>query len=261
MKMFLRVGLIIALLVVAVPLLLTLFESNNAYRNTLAVENTEVSEQLFQDFADQLVQKSPEIEPVVVIVPLNGSPDSIYHPSFKNAYAALQVLSRVSDREKVLVLSEGYAEGMCTSGAELTLALLGMQEGYNNYNGVTILLEKEASTTYENIIFSKKLLSERYPQKIISVFIAGMSDKKLETNGFGIDIGHGARAYMLASQNLKSDLIQLRGLIPTDILDPSVQNYSSNYSFLTMVLGAIHLLQLPSLDKKTNGSIDSSCVM
>lgn len=262
MKLFLRYSLLVIPFLLITPFVITIYESSYAYKKTIKVETQSSTEAMFQAYANQITESVPEDEVVVIVVPLNGTPDSILHPSFKNANVSLEVLRRISNRQKVLVLSEGYQRGNCTSGADITLYLLALNTGYNEHNDVTVLLERDASTTFENIIFSKKIVTDFLHDKNAVIFIAGMSDTIYGKSGrdVGFDIGHGARAFILAKQNWRNQVNSvLKGFLPTNKIDPSVQNYSRKYNFLTMFAGANGLLSLSPFDKNTDMTVNSNC--
>jgi hypothetical protein len=195
----------------------------------------------------------PPGSPIVMLVPLNGTPNSDAHLSVMNARIAMEVLSRIPSRERYLVLSEGKTGDYCISGAEITANYLELTEGYNNKRDITVILEKEATTTLENILLSTQLLQERVdtsPEQPIAVIIAGVSDT--ETFWVG-DIGHGARAFLFADWEWNGKKSQKNlhafGYLPTNLIDPRIKGYPGHYNLQTWMLASTGLLYLPVFDR------------
>lgn len=210
--------------------------------------------QLFQGkniFLPNSVEQLPKDKPVVVIVPLNGVPHDDTHDSYKNAKVALDFIKKLPVKEKYIVLSEGRTDSWhpCIAGAEQTALWFSLQPGYNSRYDVTLLLDNNAVTTVENIQESNAILQKRFNKKPVTVLIAGSSDNK-SILGKNIDIGHVSRAYILAKQQfLLHPSFSLEGIIPTNVVDTTIQGYSSAYNATTMTLATSGLLYLPYFDK------------
>ena len=212
------------------------------------VANDESIDRVINAYADSISSQVPAGKPVVMFVPLNGFPDSTTHLSYKNAQVALAVLNKVKAEQKYIIFSEGYTGSTCLSGAQATGLMLSMNEGYNANIGVTVLLEPHAKTTLENILFSKKILRDTFVNQDAYLVVAGMTDQKTIGN---LDVGHGARAFMLAKQNYASlPRIHVLGLLPTTEIDNTIISYTHAYNFQTMFLGANGVLNLPFFNKK-----------
>lgn len=199
-------------------------------------------------YANSITAQVPAGKPVVMFVPLNGFPDSTTHLSYKNAQVALAVLNKVKAEQKYILFSEGYTGSTCLSGAQATALMLSMNEGYNSNIGVSVLLEPHAKTTLENIRFSKNILKSTFVNEDAYLVVAGMTDEDTIEN---LDVGHGARAFMLAKQNYASlPHIHVIGLLPTTEIDKTIISYTHAYNFQTMFLGANGVLNLPFFNKK-----------
>ncbi|MCX7997310.1 MAG: YdcF family protein [Patescibacteria group bacterium] len=213
------------------------------------------------ELAAELDSRLPPDRPVAILVPLNGTPTSLDHPSYRNAAVALEIGMRIPKRDRYLILSEGHTGDPCVSGADITLRLLGLKKGYNQAEAITVLLEEEATTTYENIIFSKPILEERFNKTGVSLLVSGMSapfGSSLPSLLRG-DIGHGARAFMLARSIWHAhSAIDPVGFIPANEVDPAIGNYGMRYNFFTMVLASAGVLSLPRFDR--NNMRDSGAV-
>ncbi len=227
----------------------TFQQTAEAYSSHVKVEHTNVLNEVYRNYAESIAASIPESAPVVVFVPLNGVPNSEDHPSYRNSKVALEILKKLPNRDKYLLLSEGNDSTTCSSGAEIVAAMLYMHEGYNSNNDVTVLLEKDARTTLQNVILSEQILRETFQDKQVYVLVAGISDIK-ETPFGVIDIGHGARAFVLAKQrDTWSSSVHLEGIIPTNTIDFYIGGYPSQYNLATMILGANGLLHLPFFDR------------
>jgi hypothetical protein len=209
-------------------------------------------------YAKQMSSIVPEGKPLVVLVPLNGYPDKQTHPSYRNGIVVMEILKRVTNHPKYLILSEGYTGKVCKSGALATAEMLGLMPGYNNNTDITVFLENHATTTLENITNSKPILKREFAQKDVYLIVAGMSDMYPLSH---IDIGHGARAFMFAKQNY-GDLpfVHTTALLPTNMVDWSVGGYFHEYNLITMYLGANGILNLPVFDKKYEQKHLPGCV-
>lgn len=199
---------------------------------------------------------------LVMLVPLNGTPTYSEHLSVVNARAALKVLTKVQAEERYLVLSEGRIRNTCLSGAMLTAQYLGIEPGYNEDLDLTVLLEEKATTTVENIWFTDPILQEKVlrgdTNKPVTVLVVGVSDVNPEVSigmlGFqipGVDIGHGARAYLNAVRQwpVEHGQISTLGYIPSDLITSDAVPYPTRYSLATWVLTVTGALYLPIFDR------------
>lgn len=212
---------------------------------------------ILNSYAEGISAKISPDNPVVMLVPLNGFPDGLHHPSFKNAQVALEILKRVRSAEKYLILSEGYTGNTCMSGAQATAFMLSLNEGYDVKSGVHIVFESHARTTLENITNTKKILVSNFQGRDAALVVAGMSDPFPLAN---TDVGHGARAYMFARQNYGSlPYIHVIGLLPTNQVDSTIGGYSHKYNSATMFLGANGLLGLPFFNRKSMNKPIENC--
>lgn len=213
---------------------------------------------IFSAYGEEISKSIPNEIPIVFLVPLNGFPDTATHPSFINARVVQEVMKHVSAHKKYLILSEGYTGNKCVSGAEATASMIGLKEGYNQQEDITVLLEKHATTTLENILNSKKILSDTFDRQEVALIIAGMEDIYPTQN---IDVGHGARAFMFAKQNYASvPNIHIFGMMPTNMIDTAILSYPHDYNITTMYLGANGLLNLPVFDKKYEKKLIPGCI-
>lgn len=234
-------------------------QSQIAYKNHISAPMYDDSiDGIFTAYGEEISQLVPKDSPVVIIVPLNGFPDSATHPTYINARIVQEVMKGITTSQKYMLLSEGYTGTQCVSGAEVTASLLGLHEGYNDKENVHVLLEKHATTTLENIQNAKKILKKEFPKEDVYVVIAGMTDVYPFPN---TDIGHGARAFMFAKQNFASlTNVHVIGLLPTNMIDNAFKSYPHEYNAATMYLGANGLLNLPVFDKKYEKKQIPGCI-
>lgn len=208
---------------------------------------------LISQYAAAIEDRVPSGAPVVVIVPLNGTPVFQDHASYRSAWIALEVLRRVAGRHRYLLLSEGYTGDPCVSGAEITAELLGLKEGLNKEYNITLLLEKEATTTYANMVRGTQLIKNTISEGEVYVVVAGMSSAGGESawdDWARVDIGHAARAYMLGKSIWGSgSRVRGVGILPTTLLDPTISAYPDRYNLSTMVLASVGALALPRFER------------
>ena len=227
-------------------------------RESTRITNKQGQESVLDFYARDIEQRIDPTYPLIMIVPLNGTPDSLNHISYKNAAVALAVLQQVQAERKFLLLSEGNTLDPCRSGAEITAEMLGVTEERAILNDVEVVTEENAATTVENILFSKEIIQKRWPDQDVSILVAGMVDPfpvYTSVTGprffTGIDVGHAARAFLLLNQVFFGvPDIHLIGVLPTNRIDPSITNYPFSYNALTMVAGALGGLYLPYFDRQ-----------
>lgn len=254
---FIVVGMSIPLIVVFSTVFAAYYQHITPLETT-ATSIDDSSPDVYNFYANGLSARLEPDTPLVMIVPLNGTPGSQDHISYKNAFVALQVLQRTTVEQKYLILSEGNTLTACQSGAAITAELLGQAPGFNPDTGVHILLEEKAATTVENVLFSKDILEELFPDTKVSVVVAGMAESVPSyTNalgnrsGIGMDVGHGSRALLLLQQiYFGNATIKIAGMLPTNRIDSSIQNYPFSYNMLTMIVGSLGGLYLPYFDRE-----------
>lgn len=253
-----KYALPVLLLLLAIPLSIWQY-ANEAYNQHLIPPKREnlaaLSTQTYARAADRSI---PPGAPVVAFVPLNGTPLDQTHASYRNAAIALEFLQQIPDHPRYLLLSEGYTGDPCISGAEITMLLLGLQKGLNTPSNVTVILEEEATTTYENISFSTPLLTKQFQHSNAYIVIIGLSQQY--DIQFPIDVGHGARATMLAQTAWhRVPQLHLVGFLPTTLLDNSLPNYDSSYNAFTMSLASMGALGLPRFDRNDMRTPQTVC--
>ncbi len=240
---------------------ITYHQSADAYVHHIQVKESGILNEKYQNYADSIATDVPANEPVVIFVPLNGVPTSEHHPSYRSSKVALEILKRLPNHKKYLLLSEGYDMTTCSSGSELVAGMLYMHEGYNENNDVYVLLEREARTTLQNVILSEQIIGYTFADAPVHVIIAGITDVKRTPFGL-IDIGHGARAYVLAKQrSLWSSSITLQGIIPTNTIDYYIGGYPTRYNAITMVLATTRALYLPFFDRSEIVAEGADCIL
>jgi uncharacterized SAM-binding protein YcdF (DUF218 family) len=254
------------LVIIASILLIGMFSLYSFYTQSKIAFNSHITAPMYDDsidgvftaFGEEITSQVPKDKPLVILVPLNGYPDTATHPTYINSRVVQEVLKGVTVSRKYLILSEGYTGTQCISGAEATAALIGLKEGYNEKENLTVLLENHATTTLENIQNSKKILEKEFPKEDVYVIIAGMTDVYPFAD---TDIGHGARAFMFAKQNFASlPNVHIIGLLPTNMIDIAFKSYPHEYNAATMYLGANGLLNLPVFDKKYEKKQIPGCI-
>lgn len=256
------IALVTAVFILPLIIVITVLISSY-HQHVLPVESTattvlEPSQEVFDFYAKGVLERLVEGNPVVMVVPLNGTPVTRDHISYKNAFVALEVLERIPGEEKYLLLSEGNTASACRSGAAVTAELLEQVPGFNEDTGVTVILEENAATTVENVLFTRDILEELFPDKSLSIIVAGMHNalppyqSSLGSRSpVGLDVGHGARAFLLFQQMyLGNSQVQLAGMLPTNRVDATIQNYPFSYNILTMIAGALGGLYLPYFDRE-----------
>lgn len=255
-----KLVIIVSILFVGIFSLYSFYtQSKIAFKNHISAPMYDDSiDGIFVAFGEEISRLVPKDAPVVILVPLNGFPDSATHPTYINARVVQEVLKGMTTPRKYMLLSEGYTGTQCISGAEVTASLLTLKEGYNEKENVTVLLEKHATTTLENIQNAKKILQKKFPREDVYVVVAGMTDVYPFAD---TDIGHGARAFMFAKQNFASlTNVHVLGLLPTNMIDNAFKSYPHDYNAATMYLGANGLLNMPVFDKKYEKKIIPGCI-